>query len=368
MRRRLVAVAAMATVAVLAGCSGGGSPEPSSGRDYGQVRAGEVQPGVLDGVELVYAGTGGDFQDGQVEAYWGPFAEESGAEMVQDALDPAKLKASVEAGDPVFDLAAAGQSEVVRLCESMYQPIDWDLVDTSDVVPEFLVSECGVPNILYGTVVAYNLDALGGKAPTSVADFFDTERFPGKRGVAMTPWFDNSILEMALLADGADLENLTDADVERAIDLFKGLGDDLVPWTSGVQSQQQLESGEVAMSIVWSGRGYSAAAAGAPVSALWDDWVVMVDYIGVPKDVADPEAAFAALNFMLGPEQQAQQLVHTTYSPVIQNPAEVEVDGVLGEWVVNDKLESGSISNYEFWAENWDSFTAQWADWVSGVN
>jgi len=364
----LIAIATLGAVALLAGCSGGSEDlARSADRDFGEVKAGTVKPGILEGVELVNASTGGDFQDGTVSAYWGPFEEESGAVIVQDAADPAKLTASLEAGSPAFDIMMATQAGLIRDCGTVYQPIDQELVDLSGVNPEFVMSECGVPQILYGTVIAYNTEALGGKTPSSVADFFNTEEFPGKRGVGMPPWFDNGILEMGLLADGAELSELKPADIERSFGLFDALGDDLVGWTSGAESQQQIESGEVAMSIMWSSRAYLTAQEGAPVGVLWDDWVVQVDQLAVPVGVEDPEAAFAAINFTLGDQQQTDLVLHTMYSPVLSEPALPELDEVQQKWVLNQYLDSGSNTNARFWADNWDSFGAGWSDWVSGI-
>ena len=51
-----------------------------------------------------------------------------------------------------------------------------------------------VANIVWSTVMAYNSENVDG-TPTSIADFFDTEKFPGKRGLRKSA---KATLEMAL--------------------------------------------------------------------------------------------------------------------------------------------------------------------------
>lgn len=367
-RRLATSIAVMTSIVVLAGCaSNGQGGEADSSRVLTGQPAGTIEEGVLEGVELVNASTGGEFQDGTVEAYWGPLEEVSGAKVIQDAVDQAKLTASVEAGQPAFDIVIAGQTEIVQKCGNQYQPVNTDIVDMSNVVPEFITTECGVPQLLYGTVVAYNSEALGGKVPTSIADYFDTENFPGKRGVGMPPWIDNGVLEMGLLADGVSTSDLKPADIEHAFELFEGLGSDLVPWTSGAQATQQLESGEVAMSIVFNGRAYAAAQENSAVGVLWDGWVAQVDQLAVPVGVKDPDAAFAAINFTLGEQQQSDFVKHTLYSPVIQDPTLPELEVGQMDWILNEHLDTGENTNPEFWSEHWDELTTRWSEWVSGV-
>ena len=60
------------------------------------------------------------------------------------------------------------------------------------------LTDCAVANIVWSTIYAYDKTKMS-KAPTSIADFFDTKGFPGKRGMRKTP---KANLEFALMADG----------------------------------------------------------------------------------------------------------------------------------------------------------------------
>ena len=366
-RRGLAIVAGGAALALtLIGCSGGGgSEEPAPERDLGTPVAGEVKEGAFDGVTLTFAGSGGIFQEGQTEALWNPFAEASGATFNQDAFDAGKLKAMVDAGNVNWDIVNTTQFDTARGCGTLYEKIDYDQIDVSKVPEGTITDDCMVPQILYGLVVVYNTDKFGDNPPTSAADFFDTEKFPGKRTVSQSTYVDPQTVEFALTAQGKDVKNLKPEDIEGAFDEYKKLGDDVIGWTTGAQAQQQLESGEAVMGLVWSGRGYGAASAGAPVAPMWDEWMIMVDSNGVPKGVKDPQAAFAAINYSIGAEQQAKMTELTSYGGV-NIDAKPKMDETLSTWMTTEHLDTGIAPNVDFWVENYDALAAAWAGWATG--
>ena len=60
-------------------------------------------------------------------------------------------------------------------------------------------SKCAVGNILYSWNYAYDTRAFDGKAPSTIKDFFNTKRFPGKRAIYKSALTN---LEIALAGDG----------------------------------------------------------------------------------------------------------------------------------------------------------------------
>ncbi|MCW2289751.1 putative spermidine/putrescine transport system substrate-binding protein [Leucobacter luti] len=365
-RRALALAAGTAALALtLVGCAGGGEAAPAPERDLGTPVAGEIKAGALDGVTLTFAGSGGVFQDGQKAALWDPFAKASGATMNQDAFDAGKLKAMVDSGNVSWDVVNTTQFDTARGCGTLYEKYDYSQIDISKIPEGTITDECMVPQILYGLVVVYNTDKFGDNPPTSAADFFDTEKFPGKRTVSQSTYVDPQTVEFALTAQGKDVKNLKPEDIEGAFDMYKDLGDNVIGWTTGAAAQQQLESGEAVMGLVWSGRGYGAASAGAPVAPMWDQWMIMVDSNGIPKGVKDPQAAFAAVNYSLGAEQQAKMTEETSYGGV-NIDAKPKMDEQLTEWMTTEHLDTGIAPNVDFWVENYDALAAAWAGWATG--
>ena len=364
--RITLSVAATAVLAVgLIGCSGGQSSAPAEDRDLGTPVAGEIPEGALDGVTLTFAGSGGVFQDGQDEALWQPFADASGATVLMDAFDAGKLKAMVDSGNVSWDVTNATQFDTARGCGTLYEEYDYDQVDISNIPEELITDKCMTPHIVYGLVVAYNTEAFGDNPPTSAADFFDTKKLPGKRTVSTSTYVDPQVVEFAMVADGKDPANATIDDIEEAFDKYRALGDDVIGWTSGSQSQEYPESGEAVMGLVWSGRGYGAANNGGPVAPMWDEWMLMVDSNGIPKGVKDKQAALAMVNYSLGAEQQAKMTELTSYGSVNVN-AKPKMDELLDTWMVTNHYDTAVAPNVDFWVENYDALAAAWANWATG--
>ncbi|MBK0421701.1 extracellular solute-binding protein [Leucobacter sp. CSA2] len=366
-RRGLAVVAGTAALALtLIGCSGGGgSSEPAPERDLGKPVAGEVKKDALKGVTLTFAGSGGIFQEGQQKALWDPFAKESGATFNQDAFDAGKLKAMVDSGNVSWDIVNTTQFDTARGCGTLYEEIDMSQIDTSKVPEGTITDKCMVPQIMYGLVVVYNTDKFGDNPPKSAADFFDTKKFPGKRTVSQSTYVDPQTVEFALTAQGKDVKDLKPEDIPGAFDMYKKLGNNVIGWTTGAQAQQQLESGEAVMGLVWSGRGYGAAAAGAPVAPMWDQWMIMVDSNGVPKGVKDKQAAMAAINYSIGADQQAKMTELTSYGGV-NTDSKPKLDDTLKEFMTTEHLDTGIAPNVDFWVKNYDALAAAWAGWATG--
>lgn len=359
-----LAVAAGLTVGLVA-CTSTAEEPAESGRDFGEISAGTVVPGILEGTTLVVADSGGISQEGRTAAAWDPFAEESGAEVIQDAFEAAKLKAMVDSGNVTWDIANTTVLDAGQHCGELYEPLDYSLIDTSRVPEGSITNDCMVPTIVYGFVVAYNTEVFGDNPPTSAEDFFDVENFPGKRAHGLSTYIEPQVLEFALLAEGLGDEPRTVDHIQVAIDKYASLGDDLITWSTGAESQQQLESGEVVMSLVWSSRGFGATDAGAPIAPMWGDWLTGVDALTVPKGAKDPEAAFAALNYFLGESQQARASELTSFAPV-----NVDAQPALSEtaelWFINDHLDTAYATDMGFWSDNFAALEAAWASWSTG--
>ncbi|MGN7871852.1 extracellular solute-binding protein [Paracoccus sp. 22332] len=134
---------------------------------------------------------GGAVAAAQMEAYHKPYMAETGIKINSiDADNPAvPIKAQVEVGNVTVDIADVEPSDLVRLCdEGLLEqlPID-ELPDGSDgtkAADDFIeggLYDCGVGILVYSTVIGYRGDQLEGV--TSASDFFDLEKFPGKRGL-----------------------------------------------------------------------------------------------------------------------------------------------------------------------------------------
>jgi spermidine/putrescine-binding protein len=159
---------------------------------------------------------GGAYGEAQTEATVKPFTAATGiATMMVDSDNPATpIKAMVEANNVTIDVASLEYADAIRLCdEGVLEPIDIAALpagaDGTPAADDFLpgaVTECGVSTDIWSTVFAYDTTKFP-EGPTTAADFFDLEKFPGKRGLRKGA---KAVLEFALMADGVPAAEVYD--------------------------------------------------------------------------------------------------------------------------------------------------------------
>jgi len=327
--------------------------------------AGEVAPNSLAGQTIVFASSGGILQDGQKQAIWDPFQKESGATVLQDSGVFSKLKAMVDGNNVTWDLFVGDRYLSYQHCGELFEKVDRSVVDLSQI-PEGLVSdECMIPAIIYADIMVYDADKYP-EAPQSWKDFFDVEKFPGKRGVNMSSDPMTALIVGALLADGVAPDKLYPIDFDRAFNKLRSIEDHLVGWTTGAQAQQQLESGEVSIALVWNGRGFGAAKAGHNIKPIWNDWMVAVDSVSIPKGSKNVAAAQAGLNYYLGAKQTERLAELTSYAPVNVN-AKPQLSDLAKQWIPDtERFKTSHNPDVKWWSEHWQEFADRWSAWISG--
>ncbi|MFH7322341.1 extracellular solute-binding protein [Aeromicrobium sp. JJY06] len=360
-----IALASVTSLALLAACGGGGDDtEAAAGTGPGgKAVVGEVAEDAFPGVPLTFVSYGGMFQEGQ-EAAIKDFGKITGAELLSDGPTlPAKLKAMVDADNVTWDVVDTGASEATKNCGTLFMPLDFEKIDISKT-PEGTTGECFVPAMSLAEVLIYDPKRFD-SAPETWADFFDTDKFPGKRGISGLPGANAGPIMAALLADGVAPEDLYPLDIDRAITKLETIKDDLVFWKTGAELQQMLESGEVPMAYSWSGRGKESEKNGANLEPAWGASLHMGDSLAIPMGVKNPDAAHALINFYLGKDQQEIMTEKTSYSPVNVD-AQPEVDELTEKWMNTqpEKLEAGVAFNYAEITKQYDEISAAWTKFM----
>lgn len=326
--------------------------------------AGTVAEGALDGKRMIFASFGGDSQEAQMKILQG-FEKDSGVDLRGDSpSDLAKIKAQVESERVTWDVAGIDGLLATANCDLMTKP-DFDIIDTSQMLPGVEVGECGVPADITGNVLAYNKSKFS-NSPKDWADFFDTKRFPGKRAISGTnPYV---TLEAALLGDGVAPENLYPLDLDRAFKKLDTIRDELVYWTTGAQQQQMIESGRVEMGLFWHGRVYQTQKKGGGLT--WDvakeNPIETITRFVVPKGAPDPAASMALINYWIGAEQSATMAELTSYPGPNKN-AKPKLDDRAQNVLVTGPLFSGQVYIDEgYWATRLAKITDRYINWVNG--
>lgn len=151
--------------------------------------------------DLTVVSWGGNYQDAQRKIYFEPFAKQSGKPVLDESWDGGYgvLQAKVKAGIPNWDAVQVEAEELALGCaDGIYEKVDWDKLGGKSAFLPAAVSDCGVGAIVWSTGISYDGDKLQ-QAPASWADFWDTTKIPGKRGLRKGAKY---ALEFALMADG----------------------------------------------------------------------------------------------------------------------------------------------------------------------
>jgi putative spermidine/putrescine transport system substrate-binding protein len=335
--------------------------------------------------DITVLGWGGAYTQSQIEAYHKPFTAKTGINVISaDADNPATpIKAMVEAGNVTIDAASVDYADALRLCdEGLLEPIDASTLppapDGTPAIDDFLpgaVTDCLVSTDVYSTVYAYDTTKYPENPPTTVADFFDLEKFPGKRGIRKGA---KGTLEMALLADGvppADIYTVlsTPEGLDRAFAKLDKIKADTVWWEAGAQPPQLLADGEVAMTVAWNGRIFNAAVAeGKPFKIVWDGQVYELEGFVIPKGAPNKDAALEFIKFATGTEPLAHAAEWISYGPPRKSSAPLVglyQDGKT-EMAPNlptspENMTNALASDYGFWVDRDTELNERFNAWIS---
>lgn len=316
---------------------------------------------------IVVRDSGGPFTQGYAQAFYRPFTQATGIEVVgvTSAAEPTgQIKSMVDTGTYSWDLASISLAAVQQLVkEGNY--IEKHGLDSDPAVrqipPEYR-DAYGVGSDVYSTVLAYRTDTI--KQPlTSWADLWDWQRIKGRRALRKYP-FDT--VEEALFASGATAKSVYPCDLDKA---FKKL-DEIKPhisawWTGGAQSTQMLINGEVDMLPTWIARVQAAKAEGAPVGVMWDRNLWGVDVWAILRGGPNADLCREFIRFTCDAKRQAAFTPYVANGPT--NP---------GAYAYIDKKVAVNLPTYEknravgvaidnaYWAANKDKAIERFNAWI----
>ena len=327
-----------------------------------------VSVGVAAGVafaadSITFVAWGGTTQERQLAVWGESFTEQTGVTVVGDGpTDYGKFKAMVESGNVVWDVVDVEADFSYRAAaEGLLEPIDFDVVDRTNLDPRYTF-EYGTGSFYYAFVLAYNADALGGNIPQTWADFFDIEKFPGKRSVI--GWPSTGIVEMALLADGVAPEDLYPLDIDRAFAKLATISDHIVFWNSGAESQQLLASGEAPICFCWDTRvSVIMREEGSPsVGMSWNQNIATADMLVIPKGSPNKDLAMQFIANATTPENQAEFAKAALLSPI--NTAAVDlIDAETMDAIAFGHADTQIEIDLNYWVDNAEAVTEAWNKW-----
>jgi putative spermidine/putrescine transport system substrate-binding protein len=323
------------------------------------------------GDELTVVSWGGAYSMSQKKAFVDPY--NAAGNKVTDAEyngEVAKIKAMVEAKAVTWDVVDVDTPTGLQGCaEGALEPIDWAKLglDKAKFIGGDLL-ECAVPNIVYGTVFGYDTTKFP-EGPATLADLFDTTKFPGKRGLWKNPQVN---LEWALIADGVPVADVykvlgTPEGVDKAFAKLDTIKKDIVWWESGAQAPQLLADGQVVMTSAWNGRLQTAIDADKkPFKIVWDNQALDWDWWAIPKGTPKIEEAYRFIAFSSDPTRMAEQTKHIAYGPANKDAIPSVEPAVLAKLPTSpDNMKTAWQLDPQFWADRGDELKERFNAWLS---
>ncbi len=321
--------------------------------------------------DLTIVSWGGNYQDAQREIYFEPYSKETGKPILEESWDGGfgVLAAKFQAGSPNWDIVQVETEELALGCaDGMYEPVDWSLLGGEDNFIPSAVHECGVGAIVWTTGLSYDADKLT-TPPKSWADFWDVEKFPGKRGLRRGPKY---ALEFALMADGVEPAKVyevlaTPEGVDRAFAKLDELKPHIVWWEAGAQPIQLLASGEVVMTSAYNGRlaGINRTE-GKNFQIVWPGSIYAIDSWVVLKGSPNKEQAFDFIRFASLPENQSKLPQHIAYGLPNKAAGEMVPAELAAELpTAPANLEVAIPLDGDFWVDNIEALTTRFNAWLA---
>ncbi|HKT99023.1 MAG TPA: ABC transporter substrate-binding protein [Paraburkholderia sp.] len=327
---------------------------------------------------LMFASWGGSYQDTQVATATKPFAAKTGTNVQVDTYNGgiAQIRSQVQTNNVTWDVVDMQLADAARACDegllekinpAMLPPGKTGTPAKSDFLPGGL-SDCMVGNVAWSTMITYNKTAFKGAQPTSISDFFDLKRFPGKRGLRKSP---EGALEWALLADGvkpADVYKVlaTPAGVDRAFKKLDTIKSSIVWWEAGAQPPQLLADREVTMTSAYPNRIWVAVEQDKkPFGFLWDGEVKNIEGYAIVKGTRNLKAAEDFVKFATSTGQLAKLSDDTALGPMRKSSIPLINPAVTPYLPTNPANQKDAVDvDVNFWADHGDDLNQKFAVWL----
>ncbi len=319
---------------------------------------------------LTVVNFGGANGNAQKKAFFEPFEKTGGAKVVPVEYngEQAKIKAMVETKKVSWDVVEVESPDVARGCdEGLFEKLDYAKIGNKADFQPAAIHECGIGIFVWSTVMAYNADKIK-DAPKTWADFWDTKKYPGKRGMRKGARYN---LEFALMADGVKPAEVytvlaTKEGADRAFRKLTELKPSIQWWEAGAQPPQFLVAGDVALSTVYNGRIDAAQREGKNLAITWTGGIYDLDYWTIVKGSPNKDAALKFIAFASSPDAQAEYARNIAYGPTNTKAlAKLDAKTLAGLPTAPANAKDALQFNIRFWADQGEALEKRFASWAT---
>jgi len=326
--------------------------------------------------ELTAVSFGGAYGAAQKKHMIDPYTAKTGTKILFEDYSGgiAEIKAQVEANNVQWDVVDIEVIDLERACsEGLLEVIPRSILEPGldgvpaekDFIPSALANECGVGNIVWTIIYAYNDKTIGSVVPESIGDFFDLAKIPGKRAMRKRAQVN---LEWALLADGVAKDKVyevlaTDEGLKRAFAKLDTIKDHIVWFDSWSQVPQLLNDGGAVMAQSANGRIFDAIKKDKkPFTMVWDAHLYDLDVWAVVKGSKKKDLAFDFISFATGTKPLAG-MPDVAYGPTRASSAALIDPSVVPD-LPTSHLDEGVKADGIFWADYGESLGEKFNEWL----
>ncbi|MES2952150.1 MAG: ABC transporter substrate-binding protein [Pseudomonadota bacterium] len=320
--------------------------------------------------QITVVNFGGANGNAQKKAYVEPFEKATGNKIVSVEYngEQAKIKAMVETKNVTWDVVEVESPDLTRGCdEGLFEKLDYSKIGNKADFSPVAVHECGIGVFIWSTVMAYNADKIK-TAPVTWADFWDTKKIPGKRGMRKGARYN---LEFALMADGVAVQDVykvlaTKDGAERAFKKMTELKPSIQWWEAGAQPPQFLVAGDVALTTVFNGRIDAAQREGKNLAITWTGGIYDLDYWVMPKGGKNRDVALKYIAMASSANEQAEYAKLISYGPT-NTKALAKLDAKTLALLPTSPANSKTALQFNvgFWADQGEALEKRFATWAA---
>jgi putative spermidine/putrescine transport system substrate-binding protein len=322
-KRAGIGAGALMIPTFLAACGGGdgGSTSTAASSGGGATESAELKA-LLDGIkskQVVIGSYGGTTEAARKKAYWDPFTERTGVKVVVVDI-PGNLGNDMLAGKtPAKWDAFHGSPNEWLTASSIYKG---EMPKVPSIAYEDLIPKRFQPYSFASFYVAYVPAVLKGTFPdgnpATWADFYDFDKFPGKRswpGASYTP----GTRESALMADGVAPKDVYPFDMQRALKKIEAAFPNFRPYDQFPQTAQFVTSKTVAVGFGPNGIWKGLQDKGVDLEILWDCTpILQPNTMNIMPKAPNLDAVQALAAFCKQPDRAAEFFTATNYGPTTQ--------------------------------------------------
>jgi putative spermidine/putrescine transport system substrate-binding protein len=318
--------------------------------------------------ELTIVAGGGQLQDHMRRTLFESFTQRTGVPVRDSSYDynVGPIRAMVQARNVTWDVVLVEAPDLIRGCEDgIFERMDWSVVNREKFLPGGAIT-CGAGAIGWGVSV-FRDTARNPNGPSNWVEFWDVQRFPGRRtlrrGARMT-------LEIALMGDGVPAAEVyrvlaTPAGQQRAFAALDRIRPNLHFWTGGQQPLELVNSGEVAYAVGFVGRTANAIRSGARLDLNWDTLLYSFDYWAVVRGSPNAANGMRLIDHITNPDPLRALSQVWPINPVTAAVANDPAVRAANPLMMSNHQAGGLQIDTEFWLDQGTDLEQRFAAWLN---